>query len=148
MARIDRPREAAEIDHTRNPPGSSETGTEETRRAPPRQRSYIPRAETGGMDDRLERVIRQQLRKAGKQFEEAKRAYAEGKDDSDYDNAGTDTYDLPSDEEGRARIVCRRHAERRAIPVDGEGRPACFEPDHPDCEGCAEDVREGFVETW
>ena len=37
------------------------------------------------MDDRLERVIRQQLRKAGKQFEEARRAYTEGKGDPDGD---------------------------------------------------------------
>jgi len=100
------------------------------------------------MDDRLERVIRQQLRKAGKQFEEAKRAYSEGKGAPNSDNTGTEKYDLPSDEAGRARIVCRRHAERRAIPVDSEGRPACFEAGHPDCEGCAEDIREGFVERW
>jgi ribosomal protein S6--L-glutamate ligase len=36
----------------------------------------------------------------------------------------------------------------RAVIVDGEGRPACFDADHPDCRGCAEDVREGIVETW
>jgi len=100
------------------------------------------------MDDRLERVIRQQLRKAGKQFEEAKRAYAEAKDDPAGDGEGAARYDLPTDDEGRARIVCRRHAERRTVRVDGEGRPSCFEGGHPDCEGCAEDVREGFVETW
>lgn len=100
------------------------------------------------MDDRLERVIRQQLRKAGKQFEEAKRAYAEGKGDPDGDDAGAERYDLPTDADGRARIVCRRHAERRAVSVDLEGRPSCFEAGHPDCEGCAEDVREGLVETW
>ncbi|EMA65768.1 hypothetical protein C461_13746 [Halorubrum aidingense JCM 13560] len=100
------------------------------------------------MDDRLERVIRQQLRKAGKQFEEAKRAYAEGRDDPDGDGSGVDRYDLPADESGRARIVCRRHAERRSVAVDAEGRPSCFDPGHPDCEGCAEDIREGFVETW
>ncbi len=100
------------------------------------------------MDDRLERVLRQQLRKAGREFEEAKRAYREGKLNADGSNAGIALYDLPSDEDGRARIVCRRHAERRAKPVDAEGRPACFESGHPDCEGCAEDVREGCVETW
>jgi len=100
------------------------------------------------MDDRLERVIRQQLRKAGKQFEEAKRAYSDAKDDPAGDAAGAERYDLPTDDEGRARIVCRRHAERRSVPVDEEGRPSCFEGGHPDCEGCAEDVREGFVETW
>ncbi len=100
------------------------------------------------MDDRLERVLRQRLRKAGREFEEAKRAYREGKQDPDDSNAGTPLYDLPSDEDGRARIVCRRYAERRAKTVDAEGRPACFESGHPDCEGCAEDVREGCVETW
>ena len=100
------------------------------------------------MDDRLERVIRQQLRKAGKQFEEAKRAYDEAKDDPAGDGAGAKRYGLPTDEAGRARIVCRRHAERRAVPVNEAGRPACFEDGHADCEGCAGDVREGFVETW
>ncbi len=100
------------------------------------------------MDDRLERVIRQQLRKAGKQFEEAKRAYSEGRDDPDGDAAGAERYDLPTDEDGRARIVCRRHAERRAVAVDAGGRPSCFDAGHPDCEGCAEDVRDGYVETW
>mgnify|MGYP000022748864 FL=1 len=100
------------------------------------------------MDDRLERVIRQQLRKAGKQFEEARRAYAEGMEDPDGDTAGAERYDLPTDGDGRARIVCRRHAERRAVSVDSEGRPSCFDADHPDCEGCAEDVRDGYVETW
>ncbi|MES3161562.1 MAG: hypothetical protein PPP55_08340 [Halorubrum sp.] len=100
------------------------------------------------MDDRLERVIRQQLRKAGRQFEEAKRAYAEGRGDPEGSNAGTALYDLPADDDGRARIVCRRHAERRSVAVDEEGRPACFESGHPDCEGCAADVRDGYVETW
>ncbi|WP_418281275.1 DUF7091 family protein [Halorubrum sp. DTA98] len=100
------------------------------------------------MDDRLERVIRQRLRKAGRRFEEAKRAYTEGKSDPDGENSGTDLYELPSDDDGHARIVCRRYAERRAVAVDAEGRPSCFEPEHPDCEGCAEDVRDGYVETW
>jgi hypothetical protein len=113
-----------------------------------RQRTYIGRAETRGMDDRLERVIRQQLRKAGRQFEEAKRAYAEGRDDPDGDAAAAARFDLPTDGDGRARIVCRRYAERRTVPVDDEGRPACFAPGHADCEGCAEDVRDGVVETW
>lgn len=100
------------------------------------------------MDDRFERVIRQKLREAGRQFEEAKRAYAEGRGDPDGDAAGAKRYDLPTDEDGRARIVCRRHAERRAVSVDTAGRPSCFDSGHPDCEGCAEDVRDGFVETW
>jgi len=100
------------------------------------------------MDDRLGRVIRRQLREAGRQFEAAKRAYAEGRDDAEGDAMGAARYDLPTDDEGRARIVCRRHAERRAVPVDEAGRPACFESGHADCEGCAEDVRDGVVETW
>lgn len=100
------------------------------------------------MDDRLERVIRQQLRKAGRQFEEAKRAYTEGRTDPDGENVGAELYDLPTDEAGRARVVCRRHAERRSVAVDAEGRPDCFESGHADCEGCAADVRDGYVETW
>ena len=92
------------------------------------------------MDDRLERFVRATLRSAGEQFEEARDAYHEGKAPAEFD--------LPTDDDGRAKIVCRRHAERRAVDVDGEGRPACFDADHPDCRGCAEDVREGVVETW
>lgn len=90
------------------------------------------------MDDRLERFVRTTFRKAGRQYAEARRAYREGSAD----------FDLPRDDQGRARIVCRRYAERRAVRVDADGRPACFEADHPDCEGCAEDVRERVVETW
>ncbi len=100
------------------------------------------------MDDRFERAIRRNLRKAGRQFEEAKRAYAEGREDPNISNPGTELYDLPADDDGYGRIVCRRHAERRSVAVDAEGRPACFESGHPDCEGCAEDVRDGYVETW
>lgn len=92
------------------------------------------------MDDRLERFIRTKLRSAGKGFEEARDAYREGKAPADFD--------LPADEHGRAKIVCRRHADQRAVLIDGEGQPACFDADHPDCRGCAEDVREGVVETW
>lgn len=92
------------------------------------------------MDDRLERFIRTKLRSAGKQFEEARKAYGEGRAPADFD--------LPTDAEGRAKIVCRRYAERRAALVDAEGKPACFDAEHPDCRGCAEDVREGVVETW
>lgn len=55
---------------------------------------------------------------------------------------------LPTDEADRVKLVCRRHAERRAVPLDDLGRPACFEEGHPDCEGCLEDVRDGVVETW
>ena len=98
------------------------------------------------MEKRLERILRQQLRKAGRQFEEARRAYSEGKTGAD--RTGAERFDLPTDADGDARVVCRRYAEKRAVPVDGEGHPACFEPDHPDCVGCREDVREGVVETW
>lgn len=90
------------------------------------------------MDDRLERFIRTTLRSAGKRFEETKRSFTEGR------RAG----DLPEAEDGRARIVCRRHAERRAVRIDGKGRPECFDPDHRDCQGCVEDIREGRIETW
>ncbi|MCO8266217.1 hypothetical protein C5B90_06240 [Haloferax sp. Atlit-12N] len=93
------------------------------------------------MDDRLESIIRSAARNAGKRYEEAKRAYRDGRDSSP-------AHSLPRDGEGRAKIVCRRHAERRAVAVDGKGRPACFDPDHPDCQGCVEDIREGMVETW
>jgi hypothetical protein len=91
--------------------------------------------------DRFERLVRTTFRRAGRRYAEAKRAYRDGR-------SVADAFDLPTDEEGRARLVCRRHAERRAVVVDADGRPACFEADHPDCEGCAEDVREGVVETW
>lgn len=91
------------------------------------------------MDDRLERFIRARLRGVGRRVEEARTAYHEGQ---------AAAYDLPTDEDGRGRIVCRRYAERRAVSVDAKGRPSCFDADHPDCRGCAEDVREGVVETW
>lgn len=84
--------------------------------------------------------FRQFLRSAGRQVEEARQAY---------DNAKRNAIsDLPRDDEGRTKLVCRRHAEKRAVPVDEKGRPACFDPDHPDCRGCVEDVRSGQVETW
>jgi hypothetical protein len=97
------------------------------------------------MDDRLEGLIRQKLRAAGRQYARACDAYREGRD---RDETSDHRSSLPRDEAGRARIVCRRHADKRAATIDREGRPACFEADHPDCEGCAEDIREGVVETW
>ena len=90
------------------------------------------------MDDRLERFVRTTFRSAGRRYAEARKAYREGQASAD----------LPRDDDGRVRIVCRREAERRAVHVDDEGHPECFETGHPDCEGCAEDVREGVVETW
>jgi hypothetical protein len=90
------------------------------------------------MDDRLERFVRTTFRSAGRRYAEARRAYRAGRVESD----------LPTDDSGRVRIVCRREADRRAVALDDEGRPDCFEAGHPDCEGCLEDIREGVVETW
>lgn len=90
--------------------------------------------------DRLTRFLRTTMQNAGRQYEEARRAYSSAR--------ASALADLPTDEDGRACIVCRRYAERRAVHVDSEGRPACFESDHPDCEGCLEDVRDGRIETW
>ena len=92
------------------------------------------------MDDRLQRFVRTTFRRLGRESARAGRALGEGR--------ATGAVDLPRDEEGRARIVCRRHAERRAVALDDAARPACYEADDDDCEGCAEDVREGVVETW
>jgi type II secretory pathway pseudopilin PulG len=89
---------------------------------------------------RIERLLKRRLRSAGRQYAEARRAYDEAK--------STALRGLPIDENGEARIVCRRYAERRAIRVDETGRPECYEPDHPDCEGCVEDIREQRIETW
>jgi len=90
----------------------------------------------GGPDGILDRA----LRNAGRQLEAARRAY---------DSARASALaDLPTDEDGQARIVCRRHAERRAVALDAEGRPACYDPKHPDCRGCHEDIREGCIDTW
>ncbi len=90
-------------------------------------------------DDRLGRFLRTKLRSAGREYERARQAFTAGKLTGEADDAI---------DEDRARIVCRRYAERRAVPLDGAGRPACFEAGHADCEGCAEDLREGRIETW
>jgi hypothetical protein len=88
--------------------------------------------------DRVRRFVSKTLQGAGRQLEEARRAYREGRQ----------TGSLPRDENGKVRIVCRRYAERRAVELDEAARPECFDSEHPDCQGCAEDVREGVVETW
>jgi len=88
--------------------------------------------------DRLARFVRSKLRSAGRTLAKAESAY----------RAGRRTSTLPTDEAGRARIVCRRYAERRAVELDEEGRPDCYDPDHPDCQGCVEDVDAGVIETW
>jgi hypothetical protein len=83
--------------------------------------------------DRVREFLRTRVRDAGRQYEEARRAFAEAREEA----AGEPD-----------RIVCRRHAEQREVAVDDEGRPACFDAGHPDCEGCAEDIRADCVETW
>ncbi|WP_266079231.1 DUF7091 family protein [Haladaptatus caseinilyticus] len=103
------------------------------------------------MDDRLERFLRIKLREAGKKYaktrESADRQMKEAKEA--YRNAHDAVLaDLPQDEHGRAKIVCRRHVERRAVRLDTEGRPACFDAEHPACDGCVEDIRERTIETW
>jgi hypothetical protein len=85
--------------------------------------------------DRIGRFLRTKLRGAGRQYEEARQAFVDARDEA-------------APDEETARIVCRRHAERRVVTIDSEGRPSCFEADHPDCEGCVEDIRAGVVETW
>jgi len=89
--------------------------------------------------DRIERFVRTKLRNAGRQYERARRAFGDGRAET---LAGLPTTD------GKVRIVCRRHAEKRAVALDGEARPDCFEAGHPDCEGCVEDIRDGCIETW
>ncbi|MFC7176803.1 DUF7091 family protein [Halosegnis marinus] len=88
---------------------------------------------------RLARLLRSKLRSAGRQYEQARREYEAGR---------ASTWDLPTNADGEARIVCRRYAEKRAVSVDRKGRPACYDADHPDCEGCVADIRDGAVETW
>lgn len=93
-----------------------------------------------GDDSRVERFLKSKLRSAGRQAAEAREEYLASK--------AAAKWGLPTDEDGEARLICRRHADRRTVPVDLEGRPACFDPDHPDCQGCVEDLRDGLVETW
>lgn len=98
---------------------------------------------------RLERFLRSKLREAGEQYEELRRSTDGQLEEARaaYESARNAT-GLPTDEAGRAKIVCRRYAEKRAAKLDEQYRPACYEADHPDCEGCVEDVREGQIETW
>jgi hypothetical protein len=85
-------------------------------------------------------IIRTALRSAGRQLKEARAAFDAAR--------RTAAADLPQDEDGRAKVVCRRYAERRSVRLDERARPHCFDADHPDCQGCVEDVRDGSVETW
>lgn len=85
--------------------------------------------------------VKRAARVAGRRFEQAKRAYGEGR-------TAAETSDLPRTDAGEVKLVCRRYAERRAVALDGQGRPECYEAGHPDCEGCVADVADGRVETW
>lgn len=89
---------------------------------------------------RFERIVRSKLQSAGRQYAEARHAYRAARDVA--------ASDLPTDEEGRVRLVCRRYAERRSVDLDSGFRPDCFDPDHQDCQGCVEDIRDGRIETW
>lgn len=83
------------------------------------------------------RLVRRAARSVGRQLEEARREFRTAKS----------TSSLPTDDEARVRIVCRRYAEKRAVHLE-DGVPECYESGHPACEGCAEDVQDGSVETW
>lgn len=96
-------------------------------------------------EGRLGRFVRSKFREAGRRYAQTRHAYREGRGTN---GQAPELADLPRDDAGRARIVCRRYAEKRATALDGDGRPACFDADHPDCQGCAEDVLDGTVETW
>ena len=87
--------------------------------------------------DRLSRFLRTKVRGAGRQYEQARQAFAEARSDT-----------LTDAEPERIRIVCRRYAEKREVSLDGDGRPTCFETSHPDCQGCVEDIHSGHIETW
>ncbi|WP_222916169.1 hypothetical protein [Natrinema sp. SYSU A 869] len=103
------------------------------------------------MPDRrqLERFLRSTLQEAGEQFEELRKSTDDQLEEArDSYEVAKNARGLPTDEAGRAKIVCRRYAEQRAAKLDEEYRPACYEAGHPDCEGCAEDVRDGRIETW
>jgi hypothetical protein len=91
-------------------------------------------------DDRLARFLRTKLQDVGRQYEEIRKEFATG-------HAET-VADLPTDEEGQYRIVCRRYAEKRAVRLDAEKRPTCYEHGHTDCEGCVEDIDDGCIQTW
>jgi hypothetical protein len=92
-----------------------------------------------GSDD-LPASVTRAVRGVGRRLEEIRRAYRSGR--------GLGEVDLPADGAGRARIVCRRYAERRAVFLDSDARPECYEAGHPACEGCVEDIRDGRIETW
>lgn len=89
----------------------------------------------------IQRRLHAAARTAGRTVARVQHAYRTGRDAGE-EGPRTDG------EASEVRIVCRRHVERRAVELDGEGRPACFDPDHDDCRGCLEDLRAGRIETW
>lgn len=95
---------------------------------------------------RVNRFLRSKAREAGRQYERARSSYSEGRNSGPASDP--DDVDAPRDDSGRVRIVCRRYAEKRAVGLDEEGHPACYDADHPDCEGCVEDLHSGTIETW
>ncbi|MWV41576.1 MULTISPECIES: hypothetical protein [Natrialba] len=98
---------------------------------------------------RLERFLRSKLQEAGEEYEQLRESTDEQLSEArEAYQVAKHARSLPSDEEGRAKIVCRRYAERRGAKLDEQYRPACYEEGHPDCEGCVEDVRSGRIETW
>ncbi|MDQ2050769.1 hypothetical protein RBH26_09750 [Natronolimnohabitans sp. A-GB9] len=98
---------------------------------------------------RIERFLRSKLQEAGEQYEQVRGSTSDQLEEArEAYTIAKNARSLPSDEAGRAKIVCRRHAEQRAAKLDDQYRPACYEAGHPDCEGCAEDVRAGRIETW
>ncbi|CAJ53359.1 uncharacterized protein HQ_3262A [Haloquadratum walsbyi DSM 16790] len=139
-------------------------------------RLYLSIIDTVSMDERLKSFLREQFREAGREYARARDAYQSGRksaETEDDTNEGTNGENskqtvaseqeitdnskpdistpvsaLPCNETGQARIVCRRDAEKRAVRIDTEAHPACFESGHPDCEGCVRDIRSGIVETW
>ncbi len=82
------------------------------------------------MDDRFDRFLRNVGKKyaearesADHQLSEAKEAYRNAQD--------TVLADLPRDEYGRAKIVCRRHVDRRAVAHRQGGATEMLRPRPP-----------------
>jgi hypothetical protein len=82
--------------------------------------------------------LRRAIRSAGRQYEQSREQFTTGRT----------VNRLPADEHGRAKIVCRRHADKRAVMLSERGVPPCFDAENRDCQGCLEDIREGAIETW
>lgn len=94
--------------------------------------------------------VRRAARIAGRKFEAARAdtVLEEARESYEAGKTAASTPELPRNEDGEARIVCRRYAEKRAVDLDARGHPECYESDHPDCEGCVSDIDKGRVETW